>query len=371
MNSTPVFLATLAGKWPLLIFATCIGAPAQAGTAETRGDSVWERVSLEGDLRLRYESIREEPGADDDRSRYRLRFGMSTELTDAVEFGFRFATGKGDPASANLNFGESFDLSNLRVDLAYLGWSASESVEVIVGKMKKPFVRVGDNALMWDSDLNPEGFAAKVESGVFFGRTGAFLLDWRADGIESWLYAAQAGAVFDVSDSSTLRAGVGWFDYTDIAGNTPLYDDDALGNSLDPSGRYLNDYDIVEVFSAYAWTIGNLPVVVFGEWARNTRAATAETAYVIGVNVGKAEGAKTAEWSWEWRDTEADALLGTLTDSDLADGMTDSRGHVFKGTYMLTNHVGLGGTLIFSEYGQFNGSPMDFDRLMLDVEFIF
>jgi hypothetical protein len=89
------------------------------------------------------------------------------------------------------------------------------------------------------------------------------------------------------------------------------------------------------------------------------------------VKAGRAEGAGSTEWSWEWRDTGADALVGILTDSDLADGNTDSRGHVLQGSYRVTDHVALAATLIFSEYGRFNDSPTDFDRVMIDIEFSF
>ena len=326
---------------------------------------------MEGDLRLRYESIRKDPGEDIERERYRGRFGFNANLGDSLEFGVRFATGDGDPASNNLNFGESISFDNIRVDRAYVGWSASDRFQLTVGKMKNPFFRSGDTPLMWDSDVNPEGLAAKFESGVFFGSIGGFQLDYRDDGVESWLYAAQAGAGFDIAGASTVTAGIGWFDYTDIAGRAPLYGGNARGNSLDAGGNYLNDYDILELFAEYETKVGRWAVVAFVEWTHNTRAAAADTAYSVGVNVGNAAEPGTAEWSWEWRDTEADALIGVLTDSDLADGRTDSRGHALKGAYRLTNYMSIGATLIFSEYGGFNASPTDFDRVMLDVEFDF
>jgi hypothetical protein len=353
----------------LPLVACSLGLAAPALCADTVGGAWWEQVALDGDLRLRYESIRKDPGEDIERERYRARFGFSADLNDTLELGVRFATGEGDPASTNLNFGESISFDEILIDRAYIGWSASDRLQLTVGKMKNPFFRAGDTALLWDSDVNPEGVVAKFGADLFFGSIGGFQLGDRDDGVESWLYAVQAGAGFDISDSSTLTAGIGWLDYTDIAGEAPLYGRSARGNSLDAGGNYLNDYDILELFAEYEIKIGSWPVVAFVEWTRNTRAATDDTAYSVGLNVGKADEPGAAEWSWEWRDTEADALVGVLTDSDLADGRTDSRGHVLKGSYRLTDHMSIGATLIYSEYGGFNASPTDFDRVMLDVEF--
>ena len=352
------------------MLACTLSLAAPAVSADTAGSPWWEQVVLEGDLRLRYESIHRESGDDFERERYRGRFGFSTDLGESLEFGVRVATGEGDPASTNLNFGESVAFDNVRLDRAYLDWSVSDALELTAGKMKNPLFLAGGTGLVWDGDFNPAGVAAKYEAGTFFARVGAFRLDYRDDGVESRIYAAQAGAAFDVSESSAVTIGLGWIDFTDIAGHSPLYRSNARGNSLDASGDYQNDYDIVELFAEYETRIRAWPVTAFVEWAQNTRVASDDTAYSVGVNVGKADEPGRAEWSWEWRDTEADALIGILTDSDLADGNTASRGHVLKGSYRLMDHMSIGATLLFSEYER-NGSPTDFDRWMLDFVFEF
>ena len=346
-----------------------LAAPLAAEPAGDAGRAWTERITFKGDFRLRHESIREEPGEDRDRERYRGRLGLDAKLTDNLEFGLRLATGDGDPVSTNLDFGESVSASNIRIDRAFLKWSATDELELVAGEMENPLFLAGDTSLMWDSDFNPQGIASKFESGLFFGRAGGFLLDYRDDGVESRLYAAQAGVRFDVA-GSTLSTGVGWFDFTHTVNHAPLYGD-AKGNSVDIEGRYMYDYDIAEIFAQYESAIGNWPFTIFAEWTRNTRATTADVAYSFGALLGKAENARTAELSWEWRDIQADALVGTFTDSDLAGGRTDSSGHVVTGAYMLTDNMSVGATLIFSEYGEFQGEPTDFDRVMIDVEFSF
>jgi hypothetical protein len=354
----------------LRVCGFCLIAASPAASADTAADWWTEHVAASGDLRLRYQSIRRSPGADDDRERYRARAGVVVDASDHIEVGLRFATSAGDPASRNLNFGDSFSLDNVRVDRAYLAWSAHETLQLTGGKMKNPFFRAGDNALMWDSDVTPEGVAANFESGNFFATVSGFIVDDRA-GVEARLFAVQGGTKLELSDEVTLTAGVGWYDYTDIAGHPPLVGDNTRGNSVDALGNYLYDFDIVEVFAEYTSSVAGWPVSLFAEWTRNTQAAVGDTAYSVGINAGQGNEAGDLELSWAWRDTEADALVGIFTDSNLAGGSTDSRGHVLSAFYRATNHVGLKATFIVSEYGLLAGSRRDFDTVMLDIEFIF
>jgi hypothetical protein len=356
---------------PLFACGLCLAAPVTALSAEPAIGWWAEHVSMHGDLRLRFESVRPDPGEDNDRGRYRGRLGITILASDAIEFEVRLATGDGDPVSTNLDFGESFSFDNVRIDRASAGWSANDSLQLVGGKMKNPLFRAGGTALIWDNDLSPEGLAARFDTGDFFATIGGFVLNDRNEGVESWLYAAQAGTEFAVSDSSALTAGIGWFDFTDVVGNSALYGDDARGNSVDAAGNYLYDYDVLEAFAQYESVVGGWPVSVFAEWTQNTKAAIAGTAYAVGVNVGRADEAGAAEFSWEWRDTEADALVGILTDSDLADGNTDSRGHVLQGLYRVTERVAIAATFIFSEYGRVTEASTEFDRVMFDIEFSF
>ena len=53
-------------------------------------------------------------------------------------------------------------------------------------------------------------------------------------------------------------------------------------------------------------------------------------------------------------------------------GGTDSRGHVIKGKYMLTDRINVGGALFLNKVDGFQGGlERDFTRVQLDVEFKF
>ena len=51
---------------------------------------------------------------------------------------------------------------DLYFDLAYFNWTAAEGLNVLGGKFKNNLYRPGKNALIWDNDLNPEGFGAHL-----------------------------------------------------------------------------------------------------------------------------------------------------------------------------------------------------------------
>lgn len=324
-----------------------------------------EAFSSSGDLRLRHESTRRDPGEDVGRERYRLRLAGAWEPVDGLAFGMRIATDKGDPASANLDFGESLTLDRIRLDRAYVDWSATEALQFTVGKMKNPNFRPGGTGLVWDSDVNPRGVAASVDRGRTFGNAGAYLADDR-NGSDAWLYAAQAGMRLPAFGTAELIAGVGWLHYTGMAGHPALYDR-PRGNSVDADGNYLRDFAIAELFGELQAELAGRPITLFAAWARNTEAADEDTAYALGATLGDAEQPGDTAYTWEWRDTGNDALVGTFTDSTFADGNTGSRGHTLSAEYRLNEHIGAGVTVMFAKYGGSGAAHTDFDRLLFDL----
>lgn len=345
------------------------GALALSGAA---GDAAAEYppISVTGDARLRYETIDIDPGADVSRERYRARLALDAELSESLAFNVRLATGTGDPVSTNLNFGESFTLDDVQLDRAWLDWRVNGTTRLYGGKMKNPLYRPGDTSLTWDSDLNPEGVAADFRRGAGYATLAVFQVADQGDE-QSRLFAAQAGTEWKVGGGSTLTAGVGYYDYTNTRGQRPFYRGLAAGNTVDANGNYVHDYDIVELYVEYGTTALDVPVEIFGDWVRNLEADRENRAWAVGVNAGGADERGRMAVSWAWHDTAADALIGTFTDSDLGGGNTDSRGHLFRIEYALTDDLVAGGTLILSEFGHFSGQERDFDRVMLDIEFSF
>ncbi len=355
----------------ILLAAFSIGLISPAVAAGEAAKSWTDTVALSGDFRLRWEGIYEDERDDRERGRFRLRFGFKAEVAEDIRLIVRLATGGGDPVSTNQTVGDGLAGKDITLDRAYVDWKINDNLALFGGKMKNPFLRVGGTSLVWDSDLNPEGVVATFNSGMFFGNLGWLVVAEDSAAEDVFIYAAQAGLKFNLGDNGSLTTGVGYFDYTDVAGAVPFFQEQAKGNSVDANGNYLFDYSILELYAEYKKQFMDLPLTIYAEWTHNTEVDFEDTAYTIGVKLGSSKRQGDMQFSYAYRDTEADALIGTFTDSDFAGGNTDSNGHFIKANYLLRENVVLGVGLIIAKLGKFAGNERDYDRIMLDIEFRF
>ncbi len=336
------------------------------------GTAPWyEQVSLTGDVRLRYETISLEGAPDQERGRYRGRLGLAVPLHESVRLVVRLATGDGSPVSTNLNFDDGFSTSNIRIDRAYVDWRINSSWQLQAGKLKAPWFRSGGNALLWDSDFNPEGLAATFRTGQMFGSAAALRMEPGPAGDDSLLLTVQGGLDLPLGNSRSLIAGAGYYDYADTAGNVPFYNGSSGGNSTDASGNYRHDYAMLELFAQYKTALGSLPASLFGAWVRNTAIGTGNTAYALGAKIGSTAAQGDVQLAYTWQDTEADAVVATFNDSDFAGGRTASSGHLLGLSYAVHENVTLGATAILSRRLDSTAGTLDYDRVMLDIAVAF
>ena len=327
------------------------------------------------DLRLRYDRISENSeilDTDRGRDRLRARFAFGMQASETIDFNVRVATSDGDPVSTNISFDSGFSTIPIAIDRAFVTWHATSNLDLLGGKMKSPWFRAASNSMHFDSDLNPEGIAAlyKSANGMFFGSLGRFVVDERSSGDDTLLITAQGGVKFDIGSDSQLTAALGYFDYTDTIGNTPFYLDQPKGNSVDVAGNLIYDYDILELGVEFKTKIGDFPLTLFAVTAQNSEAPE-DTAYAFGVKTSSLTSRDNLDLSYSYHSTDADAVIGTFTDSDFAGGNTDSNGHFIRVIYALRDNIELGGTFIISERGEFADNKSDYDRAQLDIVFLF
>jgi hypothetical protein len=371
---------------PFLICAFMVSAPLcaqetaeedvveQDASEQSPESKMWkDSLDWQGDFRLRYEAIDEQGEAERNRFRFRGRFGLASQVTENLQFTVRIATSNGDPVSTNLTFGDGFSTKDIAIDRAFFNWNVVGGLDVAFGKMSNPWFRAGGNSLLWDGDLNPEGIVANWQSlsGPFFANLGTFAVAERSSGDNSWLNAVQAGINFRLSETSRLRFAGSFFAYTNTIGNQPFYEGRAKGNSVDANGNFIYDYETVEISTEYGVVINGWPTSFFGVWAQNTAVDEADTALALGVRIGSTNVRGDAQFSYAWHDTEADAVMGIFSDSDFGGGETDSKGHFIKAKYALRARIILAATFIISEIGEFRDDRHDYDRLQLDVEYLF
>lgn len=345
-------------------------AAAAPRIVEPRAEAVTvPNVRFSGDLRYRHESIDEEAVAERHRHRIRGRFGVTADVASNVRLGLTLATGGDDPVSANQTLDTGFDRKSIGVDRAFFSWAVTDELTLTGGKMANPFFRAGNHHLIYDGDLNPEGFAVRYARGDWFASSAGLWVEERGAADDSIMLGGQFGYRRSLERGVRVTAGASYYDYRDTQGRAPFFDGAPAGNRVDASGNYLSDFDIAELFGQFDFTIRRRPLSVFADYVVNTAAQSAEKGFALGASFGEVTGPRTWRIGYAYQDLEADAVVGTFTDSDFAGGGTDGKGHVVELNYGLRDRLVLGLKLFSNERGADSGNEHDFDRLQADVSF--
>jgi hypothetical protein len=215
-------------------------------------------ITFYGDLRLRYEMrdgttpagftgsggklLTSADSEDDNRWRYRLRFGLKGTLYDNFFFGLRAATNPNYDRSGNVTFGHSDgagpfgkDQSLLALDQVYLGWHATDDITLTGGQMPNPFYTTG---MVWDDNLNPAGAAEQYDhtfsNGLeVFATAGQFVYQAAAgngftNGLGSnssfdntFMFGEQVGFKYNFDKDTFIKAGASIYTYSGTVGNNP------------------------------------------------------------------------------------------------------------------------------------------------------
>jgi hypothetical protein len=128
---------------------------------------------------------------------------------------------------------------------------------------------------------------------------------------------------------------------------------DADGNTVVPNQTGVNSLLVFDVPAEFGWTVGELPMRVFGDFAYNfdadERAAAAghpdqsdqAYAYQIGLGIGKLK----EKGSWElrafWQHAEQFALDPNLVDSDIFESRVNMEGVAVTAGYGLSDAVAI------------------------------
>lgn len=342
--------------------------------------SSWaERIKVKGDFRYRYEEIDVEGKDNRERNRIRARAALIASLPSNTEVALGIATGGDDPVSTNQTLGGGGSTKDVRLDLAYFKWNATDKLYLTAGKMKNAFYKPQKSGLLWDGDYNPEGIGAGWASDHLFA---TFAGNWlESDGKKNnqqFSWGLQGGVMFDLGPVS-LITGVGYYDIP-TRGKASFYgdDDDFFGNSFECSDPddlsscvYKYDYEEIEVFANLGMNLFDMPLNLFADYVQNQDADEFDTGYIVGAKLGKASGKGTWQVAYQYQDLEKDAVLGLLSDSDFAGGGTDGKGHRLTGAYGINKRWNLGFTwFIDNEAGENNlDEALSYDRFMIDTVF--
>lgn len=343
-----------------------------------------DRIRLDGDFRFRYEKIDVENSPSQRRNRIRARTSIKADVVDDVEIGFGLATGGDNPVSTNQTIGNGGSSKNIRLDLAYADWEATDGLHLIVGKYKNPLLRVGRQALMWDGDWTPEGFAVKYTRDWFFlNSIGTWLESDNSNNNDSFSWGTQFGARGQIG-GATLTGGLAYYSIKTKGKST------TFGNPVDPGGYFGNtaveagglpcgstagascvyqyDYLLTEVFAEAAFDLGGWPAAIFLDYVKNSDPVDNNTGWAIGTRFGQAKARGEFQFSYFYADKETDSMLGLLTDSDFGDGGTDSKGHFLQLNFGINQNLFIGARYFINEIDIASGNKRDYDRLTIDAQ---
>ncbi|MFH1686510.1 MAG: putative porin [bacterium] len=351
----------------------------------------WETVKVKGDLRYRHEMLKlENNDAARHRQRIRARVGVFGQVNDFTKVGIQLATGGDNPVSTNQTLDDAFSTKTVGVDLAYFETSHKTvpGLTLTGGKFTNPFFKPGGSELLWDSDWNPEGgalnYTRSYDNATVTLIGSGLWIDERSSGDDSYLAAAQGIFKYHLEDKKTAFAiGGGVFNYVNSKDFSPFFNGKRMGNSVvdmvvvndqgDTTGVYdvyANDYELLEVFGEVTHTFDEIPVTVMADFVTNSAADSLNAGWLVGLKAGKAN--KPGSWSFRYiyRNLEADAVLGTFTDSDFREGGTDAKGHEIGGEYQLADNMTFGLTFFDNTIG-LKGDGEKFNRLQVDLQLKF
>ena len=384
---------------------------AKAFTAKTGMPDWVSALKFTGDFRGRYEGFFGDNPAfvERNRFRYRLRFGVTADLLDDFEVGFRLTSSEavgtfgGDPISGNASFTGNGSKKFVFIDLAYAKWSPLHTAQwagaVTFGKMENPFV--SPSTMMFDHDYTPEGIAAQAAY-AFNDRhrlklnAGRFILDeLAASSRDPWLAGAQLRWDARWSTNFSTSLGVAGFLISNrenlTNGNVP---NGNRGNTRDANGAPQFGFNPVYVDGGVTWTLddfplyhGPFPISFTGDYVNNPAAPRDNQGYSVGFAFGKAGRKGTWELAYRWEELRGDAWFEEFAESDFGafylvqqpnagfsgsgggyGAGTNVRGHAVKLSYSPYDSFTLGVTCFITDliHPSPAGSASGMTRLQVD-----
>ncbi len=306
-----------------------------------------KNVKFKGDLSLRYQmDDRSDDGIEPrHRGRFRLRLGAETKVIEDVKVGFGLASGSGDPRSPYVTFENTFEGKNIRIDYAFAEYSPTKWLSLIGGKFKNPLWR--PSTLLWDANINPEGAAVNVHTGLlqnvdFFFNTGFFILDERSNGHDPIMFALQPTIDWRITKDIDLTFALTYYLFCGVKGTTLDYStktNTRVNNNL----KY--DYSAPALSGAVAFTnpagLTFIPQLwLISDFIYNPYPKEENLGYLVGVGVGSPEIKRFADWQvqFSYRKLEKDAWLDVFPESGFFGGGTDAKGYdVFINFGLLKN----------------------------------
>jgi cell division protein FtsB len=350
-----------------------------ASTSSASPPDEWaSRIRFNGDFRFRHESIDNELlPTDRTRETIRAHLNAGIKISDSIKGEVGIGTGGLEPRAGSATLGAAESRKEIGLDLAYMSWRPTEALTFTLGKMREPYVRPG-RSLFFDNEIRPEGVAVNYkDSRGIFGNAFSFWLEERALASDSMLRGGQIGWDGAI-DTLRLKVGAGYYDYVNVQGRYPGFANSLVsdfGNTIvgsSASARYVYDYNIGQLFAEATLPVRHVPFTVFADYGHNFEATNGlDTAYSVGLMVGKASGAGQWEGGVMKQQVQKDALFAQWTDSDFGGGVTDNDGYVWRLGWMAMKNLLVNFIYMDTQFNVDVGNQADYDRWQIEANFTF
>ncbi len=358
-------------------------ADEKASALETVAKSIpkWvDRLSLFGDVRIRYEGFFNQPtemgtpvGARN-RERFRARLGATFRFSDELSATIRLASGNpNDPISTNQTFTGDFTRKNINLDWAYITFTPGKTfgirpgvVSLTGGKFAVPQFRVGE--LIWDDDLSVEGFSEVFQAlGEPIGaldQIRIFVEQWSFNEVsneqDGYIFGGQVNPVMHLG-AVQLEGGVAQWWYLNpnfiaqaLNTNSALFNTNLVTTNSDGDiTGYVSGFNLTNVTAQATLpdVIEQMPLRIFADYVYNWQAATSQAhGFQTGIKLGqtKVRGDWAASALYEYLQQEA--TLSAFNWSDFGFGGTNVQGPVIAVDYQLLDPLTLTAKSFFVNY---------------------
>jgi polyhydroxyalkanoate synthesis regulator phasin len=376
-----------------------------------------KRTEFFGDLRLRHDTQWKDKDSGSDtrnRERFRLRFGLKSQLNPNTEVGIRLASGSGYQNTTNQSFDEHGRGKHIFIDRAYAKWKANKNFTFLGGKHKN---HLFTTPLVWDPDVNPEGLAESFniklnDNTKLFANFGQWLVEELKDqNSDPTLLAFQLGTQIKPNKNMDFKFAVTYYEYLKM--DRIEYDGGDIGDKdtfigynnsygqqmvFDDRGELLNEFGCLELglkmkfkeilpmpFSIFASYIQNMDADIDDLTGKGVAYAGTDpadllayggddrdTGWLVGFDYGNKK--KKGDWyfKYSYQVLEDYAFPAVFVDSDFHGGGTNNKGHKMNACYFLTDNIQAKATGYLTERDDESvDGKFDEDRIQVDLVFKF
>jgi len=307
-------------------------------------DKVRDRLSLSGDVRLRYEYTDNQDELDGrHREVLRGRFNAAYRVTDALTAGMRLATGSADdPNTEDVTAGSFVNDFDVNLTRLYLNLKHRD-LFLTGGKFENPFVAT---ELVWDGDVNPLGAAGSYTFSQLKPVTPRLTLiysvvDEQSAGPDSDMLGGQASVKIATPAPWSVTLAGAYYDYH-ISSLTNADSGDIGSNNLNATRTdYLSDFDLFDAVALveYRGFGERYPVQLVGDYVKNHGAAVDEDqGYSLDLFVGRVARRGDYRFRYGYSVAETDAVLAAFS-HDNTTFPTNYRQHTLSADYVIRDNT--------------------------------